>query len=229
MGCSVKVRARGPRHTCVMLTVLGPPGCTRCWYSRLRDATRTHLPDGRKPRTVRKVWVVPIVQGKLDKNKQEEEAAPASDDNEETSDESTAGEDTQLASPLTFCSPSRWLRQGAAAKRRGLQQPNEAPPEGSSGSAWLGKEPAVEAAATEIPSPTSPMDVEVAEFVKEDEPMPEAAPGIVQVPGVMPPELQQLYDVCCGAIQACLRKIKEETHAPSPLVFAGLFVVYLVS
>jgi hypothetical protein len=195
VGCSVKLRARGARHTNVMLTIVGPPGCTRCWYSRLREATRKHLPDGRKPRTERKVWVVPIVQGKLEKNKQEEEAAPASDDDDDTSDDSAAGEDTQLASPLTFRSPLHWLSKGAAAKKRGLQQPAGTSHSGISGSAWLGKEPMVETAATEVPSPTSPMDVEVAECVQEDEPMPEAAPGIVQVPGVMPPELKQLYDV----------------------------------
>ena len=59
----INLRARGRGHTNVMI-ILGPPGTTRAWYSRVRAATKVRHPDATLPK-VHSVWMVPVRQGVL--------------------------------------------------------------------------------------------------------------------------------------------------------------------
>jgi hypothetical protein len=80
-GIRIHVRARGKEHTKVMLTITGPPGTTKAWYSRVRAGTKTlhlraHLPS------VHRVWIVPVSEGKLGPN---QDLAPTGDTEESSS------------------------------------------------------------------------------------------------------------------------------------------------
>ena len=86
-GIRIHVRARGKEHTKVMLTIIGPPGTTKAWYSRVRAGTKAVHPKAQLP-SVHRVWIVPVSGGRLGMN---EDSQPTGD-TDESSDASDEDE-----------------------------------------------------------------------------------------------------------------------------------------
>jgi len=84
-GIRIHVRARGKEHTKVMLTITGPPGTTKAWYSRVRAGTKAVHPKAQLP-SVHRVWIVPVSGGKLGMN-EETQPTGETDESSDASDE----------------------------------------------------------------------------------------------------------------------------------------------
>ena len=222
--CEVKIhiRGRGPAHTHVVLTVSGPVDSTRAWYAQVRQSTRLHLPDGKRPRGARKAWVMPIVDGQLGPLVPPEEEQGASDESD-ASDSNVVlrARERRL---LRNVSPKR----ARACQRAVLTRKREAAPSLASATPPSSDDSDDEEAApsSSASQPSTGMHVDASS--SKDVLMAEAAPAMDPEPARLPRELQKLYDVLLNAMQAAppsslvvfvpfpfsQNANKKQTHAP---------------